>query len=484
MSAIAGQTLPSLLRSLPVTRVTSDSREVTAGTIFVAVRGEKQDGHGFIDSAIRLGAVAVVGEEEREDLNVPYLKVPSARTALAELASLFYREPSREMMVVGVTGTSGKTTTTYVVESILTAAGIPTGVIGTVNIRFGERTFASTHTTPGAVELQGLLRQMADAGCKAVVMEISSHALKQERAAFLALDAVIFTNLTPEHLDYHPDMEDYFQSKALLFTRSIGQSIAMGKSPCAAINRDDDSGARLLRELKKREGFTVLGYGSPEWSVGVAGISGRLPAGTEFKCGLTGLFNAYNILAAVTACEGLGIPERAIAQGLNNLRTVPGRLESVPNDRGLHVFVDYAHKPDALQNVLETLGSVKGPGRLLTVFGCGGDRDRSKRPVMGQIAVALSDQVWITSDNPRTEDPMAIIAEIVGGLPKPGQPGAGAPWVIDADRERAIQSALSAARAGDIVLIAGKGHEDYQIIGDRKIHFDDREVARRALEKK
>jgi UDP-N-acetylmuramoyl-L-alanyl-D-glutamate--2,6-diaminopimelate ligase len=408
------------------------------------------------------------------------------------MAANFYGHPSHAMTMIGVTGTSGKTTTTYLCEAMLKASGHRVGVLGTVNVRFGDRVYPATHTTPGAVELQGFLARMQADGCTAVVMEVSSHALKQHRSATIAFDAMVFTNLSPEHLDFHPDMEDYYLSKAMLFQEYIDVAVAVGKRPAAVVNADDENGQRLLAELKaaNRSDIRVLAYGmgpgvdvsGSHLAIDLASIRGDV-AGMPVQSSLTGRFNASNILAALGVGRALGLPPEAFTHGIAALTTVPGRLERVPNARGVHVLVDYAHKPDALEKVLKTLREVKGQHRLITVFGCGGDRDRLKRPVMGRLAVELSDYVFVTSDNPRTEKPEAIIQEIEQGIV--GYTN----YTIEADRRKAIFAAVRQAQPGDLVIIAGKGHEDYQILADPvhpkqtvKIHFDDREVAAEALQ--
>lgn len=482
---------------LSVSLVTSDSRQVRPGAVFVAIRGASQDGHQFISSVQEQGAAAIVGEAPVPfDLRIPYLRVPDARQALALLAANFHGRPSESMLVLGVTGTSGKTTTTYLIESILQAAGRKVGVIGTVNFRYGGKIFDSTHTTPGSVELQHLLAQMRAAGCDSVVMEVSSHALKQHRTSFIAFDGVVFTNLSPEHLDFHPDMEDYFRAKRLLFTDMVEFALSRGKQPFGAINGNDPYGKRLIQELLSHPypGFRWSDFLGAELTIDLNGIRGRVPdlGNLELRSELTGRFNAENVLGAVAVTRGLGIAPAAIVSGVSALQLVPGRLERVPNDQGIHVLVDYAHKPDALEKVLRTLSEVRGSNRLITVFGCGGDRDRKKRPVMGRISVEISDHVVVTSDNPRTEDPDSIIREILKGIlvdasdPEFSKPRA--KYEVEPDRKKAIALAISKAQGGDIVLIAGKGHEDYQIIADpgspggtRKIHFDDREVAAEAL---
>ncbi len=464
--------------SREVTCVSADSRAVGPGAIFVAVKGGTSDGHDFLDAAEAAGALALVGERPPPTaLKAPYLRVADSRRALALLAANFHKHPSRHMLVVGVTGTSGKTTTSYLIESILREAGQRVGLLGTVNYRFEGRVFSAAHTTPGPVELQSILAEMRSSGCTAVVMEVSSHALKQHRVLGVAFDAMVFTNLTPEHLDYHPDMEDYFRSKSLLFTEYAEDAKRAGKRPVAAVNVGAEYGTRLAGTLDRVITFGLHSgvVSGAELQFGVQGVSGRA-AGLELRSPLVGRFNAENVLAAVAVAQGLGLDSGAITRGVESLRSVPGRLERVPNERGIHVLVDYAHKPDALEKVLETLAGLKGSGRLITVFGCGGDRDRTKRPIMGGLAARWSNQVYVTSDNPRNEDPAVIIREIQAGIP----PGA-THVAVDADRRSAIFAAIAFAQAGDLVLIAGKGHEDYQILGTRKIHFDDREVALDAL---
>ena len=461
--------------------ITSDSREVRKGTLFVAIQGTAQDGNRFIPQARQAGAALIVSDQPASGAD---LIVPDARVALAELAAAFYGYPSRQMKMIGVTGTSGKTTTAYLIESILKAENFHVGLIGTVVFRHGGKVIPSTHTTPGPVELQALLAEMRDEGCQAVVMEVSSHALKQHRADAIAFDGMVFTNLSPEHLDFHPDMEDYFQSKAMLFHGIAHESIVAGKHPFAAINADDPYGVRLLSEIESHGlrglqatsfGFgDAAGFRGNALKIGIEGTSGKV-GDVVFKSKLMGGFNASNLMGAIAVTRGMGISPEVISRGIEAIELVPGRLEAVPNSKGIHILVDYAHKPDALEKVLTMLNGVKGAGRLITVFGCGGDRDRQKRPVMGKIAVELSDQVFITSDNPRTEDPNAIIEEIlVGTLGYQN-------FVVQADRREAIYAALRFSQAGDIVLISGKGHENYQIIGTQKYSFDDRFIAQEAM---
>lgn len=486
MSSLTFGKILEQIRGGKFTGVTSDSRQVKAGTLFVAVAGLSQDGHTFAAQAVAHGASAVVGEHSLS-LDVPYVQVADSRAALADLASAFYGDPSLQMKMAAVTGTSGKTTTTFILESILQAAGGKVGVIGTVNFRFGKKIYPSTHTTPGPVELQKLLAEMKADGCTHVVMEVSSHALKQHRVRGIAFDTMGFSNLTPEHLDFHPDMEDYFRSKARLFTDFFESAVQAGKKPYRVINADDRYGLKLIGELGASAQNSTQAYaiGKTELKYSLTGISGRV-GNVHVQSSLMGQFNVSNLLCAIGMAQGLGVPAQAIEDGIKRLPAVPGRLERVPNAKGIYVFVDYAHKSDALEKVLKNLQGLKAQDRkIITVFGCGGDRDRIKRPVMGRISVELSDEVIVTSDNPRTEDPQAIISEIVAGIEefrKAHTPRA--PYQVEADRKKAIEKAIRIARPGDLVLIAGKGHEDYQIIGTQKVHFDDREVAALALSAK
>ncbi len=458
-----------------IVAITSDSQSVKPGVLFVAVPGTRVDGHSFLNAAEAAGAEFLIGERDPEEFGISpekYLKVSDARLAVGLLASQIVDNPSREMVIVGITGTSGKTTTSYLVESILSAAGKKVGLIGTVAYRIDGVEIPSTHTTPGPVELHQLLRRMRREGCDAVVMEVSSHALKQSRAAGVAFDGAIFTNLSPEHLDYHPDLEDYFQSKRILFARQTERSVAWGKHPVAVVHADSSDGARLLEEFSAATPFSV----PSDARLDTSGISANF-SGIAIRSKLIGRFNAENIAGAVALAKALGIRESSVREGISRLERVPGRLDEVPDPIGGRVIlVDYAHKPDALEKVLHVLRPMLPPGnKLICVFGCGGDRDRSKRRVMGEIACRLSDIVILTSDNPRTENPENILAEIESGCTRHHN------WRREVDRKRAIELAIHQSARGDIVLIAGKGHEDYQIIGTEKIHFDDREVAADAL---
>jgi UDP-N-acetylmuramoyl-L-alanyl-D-glutamate--2,6-diaminopimelate ligase len=472
-----------------IAAIAYDSRHVPAGSLFCALRGSSVDGHRFIPQALAAGAVAFLVEDAAAvPAGVPCITVTDARLAMARLAAAFYGEPTAAVPLVGITGTNGKTTTTYLVEGIMEAAGIPTAVLGTISYRFRDRTIPAPHTTPESVDLQRTLRELVDAGAGGVVMEVSSHALDQHRVDGCRFRAGIFTNLTRDHLDYHGDMETYLQSKLRLFTELLPHAGGVG-----AVNLDDSYGPRVAGATA----CPVIGYGlatgaqvtARDVVFSVDGIAATIvtPAG-EFplRSPLMGRFNLANILAAVAAGIALDLPLAAIAAGIAGHRRVPGRLERVENDQGVALLVDYAHTGDALENVLATLSEIRA-GRIITVFGCGGDRDAGKRPVMGEIAARYSDLAVVTSDNPRTEDPLAIVAQIRAGilplglreytadeladdLPEKG-------FVVVPDRRTAIRLAVRLALPGDIVLLAGKGHEDYQIIGTTKHHFDDREEA-------
>jgi len=465
-----------------------DSRRVKPGDLFCALRGEVTDGHRFIDRAVAAGAVAVLREDGMPTGPVPTLLAEDGRAAMAALAVRFYGHPTADMKVIGITGTNGKTTVSYLLESLLASADEHVAVIGTVAYRFGSHQLPAPNTTPEAVDLQRLAAEFRTQGCSALVMEVSSHALVQQRVAGVAFDVGVFTNLTPEHLDYHREMESYFAAKRLLFVSGTAARKAV-------INIDDPWGAQLAAQ---RPDAVTCGFAAEarvrivDAELGFDGIRARLatPAGElEIRSPLLGRFNLTNLACAAAVGVALGIGPAKIAEGLAAARRVPGRLEPVDNDLGARILVDYAHTGDALEKALETLRDLR-PRRLLTVFGCGGDRDRSKRPLMGEVAGRLSDLVIVTSDNPRGEDPQRIIDDILPGLeragarPLPAEAGPGVDgtgYLVIADRRQAIETAVALTGRDDILLVAGKGHEDYQIVGERRIHFDDREELRRAL---
>ncbi len=467
-----------------------DSRQVEPGGLFFALRGAQADGHLFVDRAVASGAVAVVVEQEVSlPSGIACFLAENGRQAMALVAAAFYGNPTAGMTVVGITGTNGKTTSTYLLESVLRAAGRHPAVIGTIDYRFGDRHLPSRHTTPESVDLLRIIAEFRRSGADALVMEVSSHALEQCRVDGIRFDVGLFTNLTPEHLDYHRSMENYYAGKRRLF------SLLEKEGGRAVVNLDDPYGVRLAGELEN-----VLTWGvDPQSDVhpesatlSFDGITGQVstPAGClQLKSPLLGHFNLQNLLGAAATGIALGISPETVAAGLAQAPQVPGRLERVENERQALVLVDYAHTGDALENVLSTLVQLS-PRRLITVFGCGGDRDRSKRPVMGEIAARFSDLAVITSDNPRTEDPLAIIEEVRRGAERihprewsleeaTRDPGRG--YLIIPDRQQAIEFAASLLQTDDLLLVAGKGHEDYQIVGRERRHFDDREELRRAL---
>ena len=464
-----------------VTDVTHDSRQAREGSLFVAIRGEKQDAHHFVADVMQKGAVGVVSELERpDDFKGAWIQVADARLALAQAAAEVQRHPSRGLKLVGITGTNGKTTTAFLVATIFEAAGMANALISTVEYRVaGERTEA-LHTTPEASDVQRILRSAVEHGCRVAVMESSSQALDLRRCDALRYEVAAFTNLTHDHLDYHGTMEVYFAAKRRLFDGSLGERPAF-----SVVNVDDAYGARIARELEG-EGQRVLRYAidaeadvtAREVKFSMGGTRLRLvtPAGErEIVSPLVGRPHVYNILCAAACAHALGIGLEVIAGALKTCAGAPGRFERVAHEGDFAVVVDYAHTDDALRNVLRTARDV-AKGRVITVFGCGGDRDRTKRAAMGEAAASLSDVVFVTSDNPRTEDPEAILRDVEVGLRAVGKP-----YMKLVDRREAINRAIGEARAGDIVVIAGKGHEDYQIIGEEKRHFDDREVALEAL---
>ena len=429
-----------------------DARAVEPGALFFCVPGGRADGHDFAREAVAAGAVALV-VERRLDIAVPQVVVPSARAAMAPAADAFFGEPTAELEVAGVTGTSGKTTTAFLLFAILAAAGRRPGLLGTIEARVGGERRAVVRTTPEAIDLQRLFREMLDVGDRSCAMEASSHASELHRLDRVRFSALVFTNLSQDHLDFHRDLESYFQAKRRLFLEG---------GPPAAVNVGDEHGRRLAAELP---GALTFGFGG-DAAVGPAAL-----AGWDLK--LRGRFNVENALGALAAGRLLGIADDAIRRGIESIRGVPGRFEAVDEGQPFTVIVDYAHKPGALENVLHAVRDLAGGNRVLCVVGAGGDRDRGKRPLMGRLASELADVAIVTSDNPRSEEPGAIIEEIVAGATRPVE--------IEPDRAAAIALALERARPGDVVLIAGKGAEQGQELADRTIPFDDREVAREVL---
>jgi UDP-N-acetylmuramoyl-L-alanyl-D-glutamate--2,6-diaminopimelate ligase len=472
-----------------------DSRKVRAGSLFVAVRGFHSDGHQFILQAVQKGAVAVIAEHEGGPAagSVPQIIVGDSRRALALLADAFYGHPSRRLSLIGITGTNGKTTTTYLVKSIIEAAGKTAGLIGTIDYRVGDTVYPAPNTTPESLDLQRLLAEMAGLGATYCVMEVSSHALALGRTLGCRFAAAAFTNLTQDHLDFHETMDAYFRAKLGLF-------IGLSSDRHAVINLDDSRAAEIMRETEAKvvtTGMTDQADIHPRGTVqhGINGLAfeAATPAGpVAVESTLVGWHNIYNILTAIGIGTSLGFEARVIARGIKNMKAVPGRMEKVDEGQPYGVVVDFAHTEDALVRLLEAVREIAA-GRIITLFGCGGDRDRTKRPKMGAAAISGSDIVIVTSDNPRTEDPLGIIREVEAGMKDglkmgssdttPGVALGKKPYYVISDRQAAVAAAIGMAKPGDVVVLAGKGHEDYQIIGNEKIHYDDREIAREEIRK-
>jgi UDP-N-acetylmuramoyl-L-alanyl-D-glutamate--2,6-diaminopimelate ligase len=470
--------------SAVINDITHDSRHAKQGSLFVAVRGELFDAHKFIRQVMQQGAAGVVSELERPaDFSGSWVQVENVRRAMALASAAVHHHPSRELQLVGITGTNGKTTTAYLIASIPEAAGEPVAMTGTVEYRLGKERKQAGRTTPEATDMQRLLRHAVEIGCRTAVMECSSQAMDFHRCDELEYAVAVFTNLTRDHLDYHKTMENYWYAKQRLFDGRLGT-----RPKTSVINVDDSFGVELADRLE-REGLSVVRYAvksdadiiarNPDFSLG--GMRFRLRTTTDeidFHSPLVGPPHVYNTLAAVASGLALGYHLEVITRALEKCTGAPGRFERVPHDGDFAVVVDYAHSDDALLNVLRTARDVTN-GRIITVFGCGGDRDRSKRAPMGEAAGSLSDVVILTSDNPRTEDPNQILADAEIGIQKTGKP-----YEKIADRRDAIHQAIAQARKDDLVLIAGKGHEDYQILGREVFHFDDKEVAREALQRR
>lgn len=466
---------------LDIRSICFDSRRVTPGALYVALRGEQTDGHRFIHEAIERGAAATLTEERVDQSRATNIVVKNSRSAMADLAAEFYHHPSQKMKMIGITGTNGKTTTTFLVKHILDKAHLRCAVIGTIRCEIGDRILPATNTTPEAPVLQELLSQARAASCKAVAMEVSSHALAQERTRGVTFNVGALTNLTQDHLDYHGSMENYFAAKSLLFSNMAAQP----KKGAAVVNTDDIYGSRLAETFSKELSVATFGvnaradFRASNIKSDFNGTSFQLDARQRsflVRLPLIGRFNVYNALTAIAAAVAVGVDLRTAATSLADAPFVPGRLEVVPSKRKFKVFVDYAHTDDALLNVIRTLRELS-PARLIVVFGCGGDRDRAKRPKMGAVVDQHADFSIVTSDNPRKEDPEEIIKDILQGM-------RAANHEVVIDRKAAIQRAISLAEPRDIVLIAGKGHETYQIFADHTIPFDDVSVARTAIESK
>lgn len=470
----------AVTHDLDIPSLRYDSRKVERGDCFVALRGTGKDGHQFVNTAVERGAKVLVMEDDAAlpdaycmHHGIVKVIVPDSRKALATMASNYFGNPSASLTMVGVTGTNGKTTTTHLIKAVLEEAGQRVGLVGTIEYLVGNEVIPATHTTPESLELNGLLSRMRSAGCQSVSMEVSSHALQQSRVFGLGYRVAVFTNLTQDHLDYHGSMEAYLRAKKILFDDLSSDAVAV-------VNGDDPWGAKIVSTTSAR---SIL-YGTGD-GVEVRATDIRLSLeGTSFTVSfggtkqflatpLVGRFNVYNALAAYTAGTALGLSPQVIAAGIGRVKNVRGRFERITSPAGWNAIIDFAHTPDALEKCLEAIREVlpaQQRGRIITVFGAGGDRDRAKRPLMGKIVARLSDRVIVTSDNPRTEDPNAIIDDIVAGI------GRDVAFVREPDRRTAIVSALREASADDVLLIAGKGHEDYQVLGTKKIHFSDREI--------
>lgn len=495
---ITGETLKE------ITGISYHSKQVEKGFLFAAIRGMEADGHQFIEEAIERGAEAVVLEKERNVSNRTAILVPNSRKTLSSISSNFYGNPTSRINLIGITGTNGKTTTTYLLESIFKKAGYAVGVIGTVNYRFGGKTTPAPNTTPESLDLQKILREMASEGASHVIMEVSSHGLDLDRVFGCQFDGAIFTNFTSDHLDYHKTLEHYFRSKKKLFSDLLVKSQKAKRF--AVTNHDDPRGGKIVEGVS----LPVVRYGlDPSCDIFVNQVTSTFESLScrintskgEFliRSKLIGRFNLHNIMAAVATAMAMDIPLSIIKEGVEGLQGVSGRFERVENQQGIHVIVDYAHTHDALERALLGIKDVlkstsqKG-GKIITVFGCGGDRDRTKRPLMGEVAGRYSDLAILTSDNPRTEDPLAIIDEVEKGLKtlpleewhrdEAGGWRSKKGYLKVPDRREAIRMAIRLAQPGDTVLIAGKGHEDYQIIGKKRFPFDDRVEARKVLEER
>ncbi len=458
-----------------VTGIASDSRRVKSGYLFIAISGYEMDGHDFIIEAIRRGACGLVVEKKIDKQSVPVFQVKESRQVLAQIAHRFYGEPLKNIQFLGITGTNGKTTVSYLLESIFKVAGMEVGLIGTVNYRWKGEELSASRTTPDVIELYQLLGKMQNDGVRMVVMEVSSHALVLHRVLGMQFRAAVFTNLTRDHLDFHHSFEEYRQAKSLLFGMLSPEGVGV-------VNGDDPASQLMLQSANGRA--VTYGKANPHVDYQIKGIKetqGQIQFDVvhqDRKIHLTtrlwGKFNVMNCTAAAAVALELGLDKKVVQEGIERIHQVKGRMEAINSDRGFHVFIDYAHTPDALQNVLISVRAFTKK-RLIVVFGCGGDRDKGKRPEMGKIAATLADVTFVTSDNPRSEDPEAIIQDILSGMDSLDHIHA------ITDRKQAIHAALDHTQEGDMVVIAGKGHEDYQIIGSKRIPFDDRVIVKEYL---
>jgi UDP-N-acetylmuramoyl-L-alanyl-D-glutamate--2,6-diaminopimelate ligase len=474
------KTLPSNASSVQILQVACDSRKVKPGALFFALHGAKSDGNKFVQEAFKRGAVAIASEEQapgKIPAGVAWIQVREARKALAITAANFLGHPANALQLVAATGTNGKTTTTSVVDAIVKASGAKTGLFGTIAYHTPLGDYPAPNTTPESVDLQGFFAEIRDAGGKYAVLEASSHSLAMDRLWGCHFQAAVFTNLTREHMDYHKTFDDYFAAKKRLF-----EDTGTGAPEVAVLNTDDEFGKRLGGLAKKTVTYGLesdADITTQKFQLTFDGLTfaAHTPNGkVHVMSRLVGRINVYNLLAAIGAAQALGLSNEVIENGIRNLESVSGRFQRIDLGQPFLVIVDYAHTDDALDNLIRTARELNPKGRIITLFGCGGEKDRTKRPVMGEVTGRLSDLTILSSDNPRSEDPLKIISDIVVGLQKTA-----GKYLIEPDREKAIQMAMDEARSGDIVLLAGKGHENYQIVADRTFEFDDREVARRAL---
>jgi UDP-N-acetylmuramoyl-L-alanyl-D-glutamate--2,6-diaminopimelate ligase len=473
-------TLPAGASKVEIRQVACDSRKVQAGALFFALHGAKADGNAFIQDAIKRGAVAIASEVQapaKLPSRIAWIRVRDARKALASTAANFLGHPANALQLVAVTGTNGKTTTTSVVDAILKASGAKTGLFGTIAYHTPLGDYPAPNTTPESVDLQGFFAEIRDAGGKYAVLEASSHSLAMDRLWGCHFQAAVFTNLTREHMDFHKTFEDYFAAKKRLFAGTGADAPEV-----AVLNVDDEFGKRLAGLAKKTVTYGLesdADITTKKFQLTFDGLmfTAHTPNGkVHVVSRLVGRINIYNLLAAIGAAQALDFSNEIIENGIRNLESVSGRFQRIDLGQPFQVIVDYAHTDDALENLIRTARELNPKGRIITLFGCGGEKDRTKRPVMGEVTGRLSDLTILSSDNPRSEDPLKIISDIIVGLQKTA-----GKYLIEPDREKAIGMAMEEARSGDIVLLAGKGHENYQIVADRTFEFDDREVARRAL---
>jgi UDP-N-acetylmuramoyl-L-alanyl-D-glutamate--2,6-diaminopimelate ligase len=476
----ADVSLPAEANGIEIRQVTCDSRRVQQGALFFALHGAKADGNAFIQDALKRGAAAIASEDARPSkfpAKAAWIQVREARKALAITSANFFGHPANALRLVAVTGTNGKTTTTSVVDAIVRASGAKTGLFGTIAYHTPLGDYPAPNTTPESVDLQGFLAEIRDAGGKYAVLEASSHSLAMDRLWGCHFQAAVFTNLTREHLDYHKTFEDYFEAKKRLF-----EGTGSGAPEVGVVNTDDEYGKRMVGVAKNTVTYgleTDADITTKKFQLTFDGLNftAHTPNGkVNVVSRLVGRINVYNLLAAIGAAQALGLSNEVIESGIRNLESVSGRFQRIDLGQPFFVIVDYAHTDDALENLIRTARELNPKGRIITLFGCGGLKDRTKRPVMGEVTGRLSDLTILSSDNPRTEDPLKIISDIIVGLQKTA-----GKYLIEPDREKAIGVAMDEARAGDIVLLAGKGHENYQILADHTLQFDDREMARHAL---